>query len=468
MTPPVTPLDDLQVCVLAAGKGKRMCSARPKVLHPILGRAMLDYVLHTVEALQPKGIALVTGHASDQVRAHVGDPANLSWVVQDRQLGTAHAVRQCETVIRDVRDVLIVCGDTPLLRAETLRTLVACHRSSDAGITVLTATPPSPVGYGRIVRDEGGSIVRIVEQRDADGAEREIREVSSGIYCVQYATLFDLLHQVENRNAQQEYYLPDIVPIALRSGVRVGSCAMEDPLEMLGVNNRVQLAEVERVMQQRVIRDWQLQGVTIEQPESVRIEHAVRLGNDTVVHAGSQLLGSTTIGDNCEVGPYTIVRDSWIADGVRLLPFSHIEQASVGEGSRVGPFARLRPESELDDAVCIGNFVEVKKSVIGHGSKVNHLSYIGDTVMGRECNIGAGTITCNYDGANKHRTTIGDRVFIGSDTKLVAPVTVGDDATVGAGSILTKDVRKGGLTLSARPEQRHLPHWQRPRKRRDG
>ncbi len=459
------PLDDLQVCVLAAGKGKRMCSSRPKVLHPVLGRAMLDYLLHTVEELQPKGIAVVTGHASDQVRDHVGNPANLSWVIQDKQLGTGHAVSQCEAVISDVRDVLIVCGDTPLLSSGTLRALVAAHRGSDAGITVLTATPPSSAGYGRIVRDERGEIVQIVEQRDASPDQERIREVSSGIYCVRFDTLFELLHQVENRNAQNEYYLPDIVPIGLRAGIKVGSSMMEDPSEMLGVNNRAQLAEVERIMQRRVIHDWQLQGVTIEQPDTVRIEHAVRIGSDTTIHAGCQLLGSTTIGDGCNIGAYSIIHDGWIGDSVHIRPFTHIEQASMGDGACIGPFARLRPESKLDDNVRIGNFVEVKKSVIGYGSKVNHLSYIGDTVMGRDCNIGAGTITCNYDGANKHTTTIGDRVFIGSDTKLVAPVSVGDDATVGAGSILTKDVRKGGLTLSARPEQRHLPHWQRPQKK---
>ncbi len=464
----VEPLDDLQVCVLAAGKGKRMCSSLPKVLHPVLGRAMLDYILHTVEELQPKGIALVTGHASDQVQAHVGNPANLSWVIQDKQLGTGHAVRQCEAVINDVRDVLIVCGDTPLLRSATLRHLVAAHRRSDAGITVLTAFPPSPQGYGRIVRDGAGAITRIVEQRDADGAEQQIAEVSTGIYCVRFDTLFTLLHRVENHNAQHEYYLPDIVPIGLKEGIKVASAAMEDPSEMLGINNRAQLAEAERAMQQRIIHDWQLQGVTIEQPESVRIEHAVRIGSDTTIHAGSQLLGSTTIGDGCEIGPYAIIDHGWIDDQVKVLPFSHIDHASVGEQATVGPFARLRPEAKLADSVHIGNFVEVKKSIVGSGSKINHLSYVGDSIIGEACNIGAGTITCNYDGANKHQTTIGDRVFIGSDTKLIAPVTVGDDATVGAGSILTKDVRKGGLTLSARPEQRHLPHWQRPRKQHKG
>ncbi|MDQ6950302.1 MAG: bifunctional UDP-N-acetylglucosamine diphosphorylase/glucosamine-1-phosphate N-acetyltransferase GlmU [Mariprofundales bacterium] len=458
------PLDDLQICVLAAGKGKRMCSSLPKVLHPLLGRAMVDYVLRTVEKLQPKGIALVTGHASELVQAHVGNPANLSWVIQDQQLGTGHAVRQCEAAIRDVRDVLIVCGDTPLLQSDTLRQLVARHRSSGAGITVLTAEVSNPFGYGRIVRAEDGSIAQIVEERDADATQKKICEVCSGIYCVRFDTLFTLLHQIENRNAQQEYYLPDIVPIGLQHGVKIDSDTMRDADDMLGINNRIQLAEAERIMQQRIIHDWQLQGVTIEQPESVRIEHGVRIGNDTTLCAGCQLTGNTAIGDNCEIGSYSIIHDGWIDDGVRILPYCHIESASIGNGASIGPFARLRPEAKLDSDVHVGNFVEIKKSVVGHGSKINHLTYIGDSVIGEACNIGAGTITCNYDGANKHQTTIGDHVFIGSDTKLIAPITVGDNATVGAGSIITKDIRKGGLTLSARPEQRHLPHWQRPSK----
>ncbi len=455
---------NLQVCVLAAGKGKRMRSNLPKVLHRVLGRALIDHVLQTVESLKPQGIAVVTGHGSDQVRAHVGQPGNLDWVIQDRQLGTGHAVRQAEQVIGEVRDVLIVCGDTPLLRSETLAGLVRRHRDAGAEVTVLTATPPDPTGYGRIKRDESGGIVAIIEEKDASDEERAIREVSSGIYCVRRDVLFELLHQGRNRNAQGEYYLPDIVPIALKQGLGVAAMPMGDSDEMLGVNNRVQLAAVEAIMQRRIIEDWQMRGVTIEMPDTVRIEAGVAIGMDTVIHAGCHLLGSTHVGDDCEIGPHAVLADAWLDDRVRVLAFSHLEGAAAGSGSRIGPYARLRPEAELDENVRIGNFVEIKKSVIGRGSKVNHLSYVGDTTMGADCNIGAGTITCNYDGANKHKTVIGDRVFVGSDTKLIAPVEVRDDATIGAGSIITKTVEAGGLTLSERPDQRHIPGWKRPRK----
>ncbi|MES0371203.1 MAG: bifunctional UDP-N-acetylglucosamine diphosphorylase/glucosamine-1-phosphate N-acetyltransferase GlmU [Mariprofundaceae bacterium] len=456
---------DLQVCVLAAGKGKRMRSSKPKVLHPVLGRAMIDYLLHTVESLRPKAIAVVTGHASEMVQEHVGQPQNLEWVIQDKQLGTGHAVQQCEAVIRDVRDVLIVCGDTPLLRTETLSKLIEEHRKRDTDVTVLTAEPDDSHGYGRIVRGSDDRVAEIVEEKDADDEQRAIREVSSGIYCVRYEVLFDLLHKIENSNAQGEYYLPDIVPLALGDGRSVETVTMQDPNEMLGVNNRVQLAEVESLMQQRIIHDWQMNGVTIEKPESVRIEAGVSIGVDTVIQAGCYLIGSTRIGDECRVGPNAVLVNATLDDRVDIFAFTHIHSANVGSEAKVGPFARLRPGAELDEETHIGNFVEIKNSVVGHGSKVNHLSYIGDTEMGSQCNVGAGTITCNYDGANKHKTKIGDRVFVGSDTKLIAPVDVGSDSTIGAGSIITKAVKEGGLTLSARPVQRHVADWQRPKKK---
>lgn len=457
---------DLQVCVLAAGKGKRMRSSKPKVLHPVLGRAMIDYLLHTVESLRPKAIAVVTGHASEMVQEHVGQPQNLEWVIQDKQLGTGHAVGQCEDVIRDVRDVLIVCGDTPLLRTETLSKLIDEHRKRDTAVTVLTAEPTDPHGYGRIVRDSDDRVSGIVEEKDADDEQRSISEVSSGIYCVKYEVLFDLLHKIGNSNAQGEYYLPDIVPLALGDGRSVETVTMQNPNEMLGVNNRVQLAEVESLMQQRIIHDWQMNGVTIEKPESVRIEAGVSIGVDTVIQAGCYLIGSTRIGDECRVGPNAVLVDAWLDDRVNVFAFSHIHSANVGSEAKVGPFARLRPGAELDEETHIGNFVEIKNSVVSRGSKVNHLSYIGDTEMGSDCNIGAGTITCNYDGANKHKTIIGDHVFVGSDTKLIAPVEVGSDSTIGAGSIITRKVQEGGLTLSARPEQRHVADWQRPKKKK--
>ena len=458
---------DLQVCVLAAGQGKRMHSSRPKVLHKVLGRAMIDYVLHTVEELTPKGIAVVTGHSSEQVREHVGQPANLEWVIQDKQLGTGHAVKQCESVINDVRDVLIVCGDTPLLRSQTLSELVQAHRSGGASVTVLTAQVENPFGYGRIKRGAGGKVSAIVEEKDASDDERAIGEVSSGIYCVRHEDLFDLLRKLGNSNAQGEYYLPDIVPLALADGKSVETIAMQDCSEMLGVNNRVQLSEIEDMMQARIIRDWQLKGVTVEKPETVRIEATVNLGMDVVIQAGCYLIGSTRIGDGCRVGPYAVLVDAWLDDDVEVFAFSHIHSANVGCQSQIGPFGRLRPGAVLGEDVHVGNFVEIKNSIVNRGSKVNHLSYIGDTDMGSHCNIGAGTITCNYDGANKHRTRIGDDVFVGSDTKLIAPVEVQGGATIGAGSIITKTVASGGLTLSERPDQRHVSGWQRPTKNKD-
>lgn len=458
---------DLQVCVLAAGQGKRMHSTRPKVLHKVLGRAMIDHVLHTVEELTPKAIAVVTGHASDQVRAHVGQPANLEWVIQDKQLGTGHAVKQCENVIRNVRDVLIVCGDTPLLRSQTLSDLVQAHRAGGASVTVLTARVPDPSGYGRIKRGPDGRVLSIVEEKDASEEERTIREVSSGIYCVRHEDLFDLLHKLGNNNAQGEYYLPDIVPHALADGKSVETADMQDCDEMLGVNNRAQLSEVEDKMQARIIRDWQMKGVTIEKPDTVRIEATVHLGTDVTIQAGCYLIGSTHIGDGCRVGPYAVLVNAWLDDDVEVFAFSHIHSANVGADSQIGPFGRLRPGAVLGEHVHVGNFVEIKNSIIDRGSKVNHLSYIGDTDMGSHCNIGAGSITCNYDGANKHRTRIGDNVFVGSDTKLIAPVEVQSGATIGAGSIITRTVASGGLTLSERPDQRHVSGWQRPTKNKD-
>jgi len=458
---------DLQVCVLAAGQGKRMHSSRPKVLHKVLGRAMIDYVLHTVEELTPKGIAVVTGHASEQVREYVGQPANLEWVIQDKQLGTGHAVKQCEAVINDVRDVLIVCGDTPLLRSQTLSDLVQAHRAGGASVTVLTAMVEEPFGYGRIKRDAQGKVAAIVEEKDASIEERDIREVSSGIYCVKFDDLFELLGKVSNSNAQGEYYLPDIVPLALTDGKSVEAMGMDDANEMLGVNNRAQLSEIEDMMQARIIRDWQMRGVTVEKPETVRIEATVNLGIDVTIQAGCYLIGSTRIGDGCRVGPYAVLVNAWLDDDVEVFAFSHIHSANVGSDSQVGPFGRLRPGAVLGEDVHVGNFVEIKNSVVNRGSKINHLSYIGDTDMGSNCNIGAGSITCNYDGANKHRTRIGDDVFVGSDTKLIAPVEVQSGATIGAGSIITKTVASGGLTLSERPDQRHVAGWQRPTKNKD-
>ncbi len=454
----------LQVIILAAGKGTRMASSKPKVLHRVLGKSMLEHVLHTVEDLQPESVALIAGHGIDQVKGHIGEPKNLFWVEQEEQLGTGHAVLQAEHLPSSADLALIVCGDTPLLNSETLATLVQEHQNNQAGISVLSAQVDNPKGYGRILRNRDGQVEAIIEEKDASADQRRISEVSSGIFCVNRELLFSCLHNVENNNAQQEYYLPDILPLALAEHATVQAVIMQDSSEMLGINDRSQLAQAEKIMQQRIINEWQSNGVTIEQAETVRIEASVNIGIDCTIKAGSQLLGATHLGDGCCVGPYAVIEDCWLADDIVVAPFSHLQAANIGDNTVIGPFARLRPGTKLDENVKIGNFVEIKQAVIGQGSKVNHLSYIGDTLMGENCNIGAGTITCNYDGANKHQTTIGNHVFVGSDTKLIAPVAVEDNATIGAGSIITKTVKQDGLTLSARPQQRHVKNWIRPKK----
>jgi len=458
---------DLQIIVLAAGEGTRMRSKTPKVLHRVLGRPLLEHVLHAVEQLSPRAIAVVVGRGADEVRAALGDPANVDWVLQRERRGTAHAVLAAQAAVApDARDALIVCGDTPLLRPSTLASLIKARRREDADVAMLTAEPADPSGYGRVVRDASGRVAAVVEEKDATASERAIREVNAGVFCVRLPQLFDWLAKIDDRNAQKEFYLPEIVRIVCEEGGKVIAHRLDDATEMLGVNDRAQLAEVEAILQQQVIRDWQRQGVTIEQPHTVRIELGVSIGEDVVIHAGCQLLGQTHIGDDCEIGPYAVIRDVWLDDGVRVAPFSVLEgpETEVAQGARIGPFARLRPGTRLGEEVRIGNFVEVKNSVLGRGTKANHLSYLGDAEIGEDCNIGAGTITCNYDGANKHKTIIEDDVFVGSDTKLIAPIRVGKGATIGAGSILTRDVPAGGLTLTARPETIHRPGWRRPRK----
>ena len=455
---------NLQIIVLAAGQGTRMRSAKPKVLHQILGKSMLEHVLCSLEGLNARGLSIVLGHGAEVVQSVVSEKHYVTWVTQEEQLGTGHAVQQCSHVCESADHVLIVCGDTPLLRTGTLAALVRAHLDAASDISFLSAIQPVPQGYGRVCRSEAGDIRQIVEERDATDEERMIQEVSSGIFCVRKSVLFDCLKAVDNGNDQGEYYLPGIVPVALQRGHRVDAVLMDDVDEMLGVNDRTQLRQATKILQNRIVEDWEKAGVSIEQPETVRIDVSVHLGMDTVIRAGSQLLGHTHIGDGCDIGPYAVIDRAWVDDGAKVLAFSHVQEAHVSMSSEVGPYARLRPQAHLDEGVKIGNFVEVKKSVIGQNSKVNHLSYIGDAEVGKNCNIGAGTITCNYDGANKHKTVVGDNVFVGSDTKLIAPVEVGSGATIGAGSIITRNVAEGGLTLTVRPEQRYVKDWKRATK----
>lgn len=455
---------ELAIVVLAAGKGTRMCSSRAKVLMPLLGKSMIEHVLHSVEELTPKEIIVVCGHDSENVQKHIGSPRGLKWVEQLELLGTGHAVLSTESSISQVEQVLIVCGDTPMLQSETLATFIDEHTRQEACVSVLSAELDQPDGYGRIVRDSMGEFLAVVEDKDTSMEQRAIAEVSSGIFCVQRQWLFELLHQVENNNVQQEYYLPDVVQLAVTQNLTVQAIPVADGYEIQGVNTRMQLSLVEQQMQESIIEHWQSKGVSIENPQTVRIEASVKIGQDTTIRSGSQLHGSTHIGDDCCIGPYAVISDSWINDHINVQAFSHLDQASVGNHSTIGPFGRLRAGTELDEATRIGNFVEIKNAIIGQGSKVNHLSYIGDTHMGKNCNVGAGSITCNYDGANKHQTKIGDRVFVGSGTKFIAPVSVADGATIGAGSVITESVEEDGLTLSKRSEVQHLRHWKRPTK----
>ncbi len=460
-------LGDLQAVVLAAGEGRRMRSRLPKVLHPVLGWPMLAHVLHAVEQLVPAGIAVVVGRHEARIRAALGDPVNVRWARQPEPCGTADAVAaSVDAWEAGVRDVLVLCGDTPLVSPASLRAIVRARREADAALALAVMRPRHPAGYGRIVRDAEGQVARIVEEADADAAERAIAEVNAGIYCFEASFLRARLARLSADNAQGELYLTDLAAVARGEGRAVAAVEVAEE-EALGINDRVQLARAERILQRRIVRDWQRRGVTIEQPATVRIEMGVAIGEDTVIHAGCQLLGEARIGDDCELGPYAVLRDVWLDDGVHVLPFSVLEgpETELAAGARVGPFARLRPGAHLGEDVRIGNFVEVKNSVLGRGTKANHLAYLGDAEIGEGCNIGAGTITCNYDGANKHRTVIEDDVFVGSDTKLVAPVRVGRGATIGAGSIITKDVPPGGLTLTERLQPRHLPDWRRPRKK---
>lgn len=449
----------LEVIILAAGQGTRMKSALPKVLHEIGGEPMLRRVHDVARELAPRHIHVVYGHGAEQVRERLAD-LDVAWVLQERQLGTGHAVAQALPGVDGGSTVLVLYGDVPLIRAETLRDLTAA--AADA-LALITVTLDDPTGYGRIVRDAGGRISRIVEQKDADEQQRAIREGNTGLLAVSAARLRDWLARLDNDNAQSEYYLTDIVAMAVTDRVAVRSVAAPTVEEVSGVNDRTQLAALERALQRRQAQTLMLAGVTLRDPERFDLRGTLTAGRDVVIDVGVVLEGNVVLGDGVAVGPNCVLKNAKIGEGSEIKAMSVIEDAVIGAGAHIGPFARIRPETRLADGVHIGNFVEVKKSAIGAGSKINHLSYIGDTTMGAKVNIGAGTITCNYDGANKHRTVIGDNVFVGSDTQLVAPVTVNDNATIGAGSTITKDAPAGELTLS-RNKQTTLSGWKRPLK----
>ncbi len=450
----------MNVIILAAGQGKRMHSDLPKVLHRLAGRPLLAHVLDCARALGPARIVVVYGYGGEAVREAIGDET-LAWIKQEPQLGTGHALQQALPALAQSAHTLVLYGDVPLIRAETLRQLVG---AATDGVAMLTVELDDPSGYGRIVR-EGGAVKRIVEEKDASPAERAIREVNTGIMALPTKRLAGWLSSLRNDNAQREYYLTDIVALAVKEGVPVRAVQPGALWETLGVNSKGQLAELERAHQRLVAGRLLDAGVSLADPARIDVRGRLECGRDVAIDVGCVFEGEVSLGDRVSVGAHCVLRNVRIDADTRIEPFCHLEESSVGQRCRIGPYARFRPGVRLAEDVHIGNFVEVKASEIGAGSKANHLSYIGDTAIGRKVNVGAGTITCNYDGANKHRTIIEDDVFIGSDTQLVAPVRVGRGATLGAGTTLTEDAPPGQLTIS-RVRQFSIAAWKRPEKKK--
>ncbi len=447
----------LHVVILAAGEGKRMKSSLPKVLHPIAARPMLAHVVDVARALQPAGIHVVHGHGGEQVRAAFAGQPDLQWARQDRQLGTGHAVQQALPAVPDQAQVLVLYGDVPLITAATLRRLLA----APGALAVLAAEPADPAGYGRVVRDAEGRVAAVVEHKEADDEQRRIGLVNTGVVAAQAAALRRWLATLRNDNAQGEYYLTDVFAQAAAEFSPAEIVMVDDAMETEGANDPWQLAQLERAFQLRGVRALCAQGVRFADPARVDIRGTVVAGRDVEIDVDVVLEGEVQLGDDVHVGPFCRLKDVALASGTRVRAHCDLEGVRSEGAALVGPFARLRPGTVLADGVHVGNFVETKNAKLGAGSKANHLSYLGDAVIGGKVNIGAGTITCNYDGVNKATTTIGDGAFIGSNSSLVAPVTIGVDATIGAGSVITKNAPDGKLTV-ARGRQETLSGWQRP------
>ena len=450
----------LNVVILAAGLGKRMHSQLPKVLHALAGRPLVSHVIDAARALDARRIVVVYGHGGEKVRESLSG-ADLAFAQQEPQLGTGHAVQQAVPLLTDAPVTLVLYGDVPLIRAATLKRLVAACRDS---VAILTAELEDPAGYGRIVRSPSGAMRAIVEEKDAGDAERQIREINTGLMAVPTARLSRWLERVTNDNAQREYYLTDLVKLALADGVAAEAVRVDSSWETLGVNSRAQLAHIERIYQREYARALLEGGVALADPARLDVRGRLECGRDVRIDVNCIFEGEVHLGDGVEVGANCVLKNVKVAAAARIEPFSHLDDALIGERCRIGPYARIRPGTRLSADVHIGNFVEVKASDIAEGSKANHLAYIGDTTVGRDVNVGAGTITCNYDGANKHRTVIEDDVFIGSDTQLVAPVTVRRGATIAAGSTITREVCEGELAIS-RVKQKGITGWKRPRKK---
>jgi bifunctional UDP-N-acetylglucosamine pyrophosphorylase / glucosamine-1-phosphate N-acetyltransferase len=451
---------DTHVVILAAGQGTRMKSQLPKVLHPIAGRPIIEHVLRTADSVAPATITVIVGHRAELVREHLsrfGRP-NLQFALQEPQRGTAHALQQAEAALSGRTGTLILLsGDVPRLNATTLERLLDTHRGAKAAATVVTATVERPYGYGRIVRAKG-RIARIVEERDASPTERQIKEINSGIYAFDLAPLFDALHGIAAQNAQGEFYLTDLVGIYRRRKLMVETLLVDNPEEIRGINSRTELADVSRLVRQTKNEELMAAGVTLIDPATTYVDPDVVVGPDTVIHPGVFLEGQTRVGAACEIQAHVRIADSEIGDRVTINNFCLILGARVADGATVGPFAHLRPETVVHEGAKIGNFVELKKTSLGPRSKVNHLSYLGDTTVGADVNVGAGTITCNYDGEKKHQTVIEDGAFIGSDTQIVAPITVGAGAYVGTGTTVRENVPARALAVSA-GKQRNIEGW---------
>lgn len=454
----------LNIVILAAGQGKRMQSNLPKVLHPIAGRAMLSHVLDSAESLGAQGIAVVVGHGAEQVQKAYAEHPGLQFALQQPQLGTGHAVLQAVPLLQEDGDhdvTIVLYGDVPLVQPATLLALLAARGE---GLAVLTEILADPTGYGRIVRDAQGQVCAIVEHKDADAAQKEIKEVNTGIIAAPTRMLKAWLSRLTNNNAQGEYYLTDIIGMAVADGLPVSVAHPAAAFETLGVNSRAQQAQLERLWQTELARRQLEAGVTLADPARFDVRGSLTCGQDVFIDVGCVFEGAVTLGEGVRIGPHCVLRNVTLGARTRIEAFSHLDQTQVGVDAQIGPYARLRPGAVLSDRTHIGNFVEIKNSVIGKESKANHLAYIGDADVGERVNIGAGTITCNYDGANKHRTIIEDDAFIGSDTQLVAPVRVGRGATLGAGTTLTRDAPPNQLTVT-RSQQTSIDGWNRPVKK---
>ncbi|HEY9447429.1 MAG TPA: bifunctional UDP-N-acetylglucosamine diphosphorylase/glucosamine-1-phosphate N-acetyltransferase GlmU [Burkholderiales bacterium] len=450
----------MNVVILAAGQGKRMGSDRPKVLHALAGRPLLGHVIDTARALQPQHIVVVYGHGGEQVKEAMQAPG-LVFVRQEPQLGTGHALLQALPHLDPSMPTVVLYGDVPLITVQTLQGLV---RAAGPGLALLSAELDDPQGYGRVLRDQNGYVDSIVEERDADDAQRAMREVNTGFMVLPTAELASWLGQLSNRNAQGEYYLTDAVAVARRAGVPVAALTVHDVRETLGVNSKKQLAQVERIYQGRYADRLMEQGASLRDPARIDVRGTLTCGRDVQIDVNCVFEGDVTLEQGADIGPHCVLKNAHVGAYTRLEAYTHIDGAHIGARCRIGPYARLRPGTALAEDVHIGNFVEVKASTIAAGSKANHLAYVGDSTVGRNVNVGAGTITCNYDGANKHRTIIEDDVFIGSDTQLVAPVTVRRGATIGAGSTITREAPPEQLTLT-RVKQVSVATWKRPVKK---